>query len=267
MRGLIRWFRALPSNPIYLREKGQIGKPNPFFETMRRYSPFVVIGAIVLGSCAGFNPFLLDNSGQWVGVGILMCLPGIFLSMLTLTAIFMVPTLTAPIVGIELRQGTWEILRLTPQPTGQILLAKLFGALARLKTLWWLIFALSAFQGVVYAVSSLVIESEIIGYGLLLAMISLFRPWAEILFTAFFSVYLATWVRSPTIALVGSYASILLMRLFNNSFLWGGVLGAFSNEFWLSTASLVAPGLVYAMSVPLLGWGIMRRADRIQMSV
>ena len=44
-----RWFRSLNENPIYLREKGGWGNPNPFYEMLRRYSPFVVMAAIVLG--------------------------------------------------------------------------------------------------------------------------------------------------------------------------------------------------------------------------
>lgn len=58
------WLRTLPENPIYLREKGTWGRPNPFYNKLSRYLPLVIIGAIVFAICAGTgtgfsNPALL----------------------------------------------------------------------------------------------------------------------------------------------------------------------------------------------------------------
>ena len=50
-------------NPVYQRERGGWGKPNQFYDNLSRFSPFVVLGAIVFGVCAGSsNPALLAGN-------------------------------------------------------------------------------------------------------------------------------------------------------------------------------------------------------------
>ena len=39
---LFDWWRALKAHPVYLRERGQWGKSNPYYETLRRFSPLVM---------------------------------------------------------------------------------------------------------------------------------------------------------------------------------------------------------------------------------
>ena len=58
-----RQWRELKNSPIYQRERGGWGKPNRFYDSLSRYSPFVVMGAILVGVCAGIsNPALLAGN-------------------------------------------------------------------------------------------------------------------------------------------------------------------------------------------------------------
>ena len=265
LRASWRWFRSLNENPIYLREKGGWGNPNPFYETLRRYSPFVVMGAIVLGLCAGANPALLGATADdelFIFI-CLLCLPGTLLSMLTIYGSFMAPALTAPTISMEVDRGTWEILRLTPHSTASILLAKLLGGLARLP-IWKLMLALSGFQALMlFCLLSFVAGGTAVS-GFFIGLGALIRPWVEVLFAAFIGMYLSTWVRSATYALAGSYVIVVLMKLFSNSAVWLGIwtlLGV--DDGGMLTGSILSPAIVYGTAVLLLWWGIVRQANKL----
>lgn len=260
-----RWVRSLDENPIYLREKGSWGNPNPFYETLRRYSPFVVMGAIVLGLCAGSNPALFgvaENDELFAFVCVL-CLPGALLSMLTTYGSFMAPALTAPTVSMEIDRGTWDILRLTPHSTASILLAKLFGGLSRLR-IWKVMLLLSGFQAMMLFCTLSFLESTTAVSGFFIGLGALIRPWAEVLFAAFIGMYISTWVKSSQLALAGSYVIVVIMKIFSNSAIWLGIwtlLGV--NDGGMITGSILSPAIVYGTAVLLLWWGIVRQANKL----
>ncbi|VAW34305.1 hypothetical protein MNBD_CHLOROFLEXI01-4387 [hydrothermal vent metagenome] len=258
------WIRSLKENPIYLREKGEWGNPNPFYEKIRRYSPFVVMGAIVFGLCAGFNPALygsaIDN-GLFIFVA-LLCLPGALLSMLTIYGSFMAPALTAPAISMEVDRGTWDILRLTPHSSATILLAKLFGALNRLR-IWKAMLILSAFQGFILICALTAFTGQ---FGLAMLLIGLgtvLRPWVEVLFAAFMGMFISTMVRSSTYALAGSYVCVALMKIFNGSLIWLGIWNLLGVDDLLAVGGgAISPVILYGTAVLLLWWGIVRQANK-----
>lgn len=264
-----RWVRLLNENPIYLREKGGWGNPNPFYETLRRYSPFVVMGAIVLGLCAGTNPALFGATGdeELFSFVCLLCLPGGLLSMLTIYGSFMAPALTAPTISMEVNKGTWDILRLTPHSTAGILLAKLFGGLARLH-IWKIMVVLSFFQVLMLLLVITIMPSDAtVISGLLIGLGAWIRPWAEVLFAAFIGMYLSTWARSPRFALAGSYISVVLMKIFNSSLIWLGIWNLFKVDTLLSVGgSVFSPTAVYGTAVVFLWWGIVRQANKLSIT-
>ena len=260
-----RWFRSLNENPIYLREKGSWGNPNPFYETLRRYSPFVVMGAIVLGLCAGTNPALLGatEEDELFAFICVLCLPGALLSMLTIYGSFMAPALTAPTISLEVDRGTWDILRLTPHSTATILLAKLFGGLARLR-IWRVMLALSGFQAMMMVCVLTFTAGTTAVSGLLIGLGALIRPWVEVLFAAFIGMYISTWVKSARMALAGSYVSVVLLKVISNSAIWLGIWSLLStDDSSVLTGSILSPALVYGTAVLLLWWGIVRQANKL----
>ena len=259
------WFRSLNENPIYLREKGSWGNPNPFYETLRRYSPFVVMGAIVLGLCAGTNPALFGatEDDELFAFICVLCLPGALLSMLTIYGSFMAPALTAPTISMEVDRGTWDILRLTPHSTAGILLAKLFGGLARLR-IWKVMLALSGFQALMMVCVLTFTAGTTAVSGLLIGLGALIRPWVEVLFAAFIGMYISTWVKSARMALAGSYVSVVLMKVFSNSAIWLGIWSLLSTDDGsVLTGSILSPAIVYGTAVLLLWWGIVRQANKL----
>lgn len=259
-----RWLRALRENPIYLREKGNWGTPNPYYATLMRYSPFVVMGAILFGLCTGsVNPTLLSGNDNLAIFTCLLCLPGMVLSALTLGGSILAPALTAPMISLELAQGTWDILRLTPQSTGGILLAKLFGALARMR-IWTLLLALSVLQGGLIGCVSVIGGGEWGLTGVLVGFGTLLRPWLEILFAAFVGMFISTWTHSATTALASSYALIMIVRVLNSSALWlvvGSALGL--GEVGMLSMGMVGPLVLYGLLLAGLAWGIFYRAAGI----
>jgi hypothetical protein len=261
-----RWWRNLAGNPVYLREKGQWGRPNPFYDKVNRFSPFFLLAALVLGSCTAYsNPSLfLGNSGLGAFY-CLMCLPGLLVNTLTLFGSFLAPALTAPSISSELNQGTWDILRLTPQSTLSILLAKLFGGLSRLP-IWTILFVLTLIQSAIFSCSLLVASGSQADSWLpiLLAGLSLLiRPWLEVLFAAFLGMYLSTWVRSAALALAWSYAGLVLFKLVNNSALWTALALAATGSEAVIAASLFAPAVIYLLATAALFYGLFHRAQKM----
>lgn len=269
------WLRTLRQNPIYLREKGSWGTPNPLYTKLSRYSPFFVIGAIIFGLCSALSNFGLFTgylgNDRLPAFYWLLGLPIILLPMLTLFGTFMAPALTAPSISLEIDRGSWDLLRLTPQSTRSILLAKLFGSLARLR-IWPLLSVLSVFQGLLIIGFSFfggaASNSDLGQWGIVLGVAMSVRPWIQIFFAAVLGMFISTWVRSSTMALVGSYSGIVIVRLFNNLGTWAAVgtvvgtaLGSVENGAIIG--GLVGPLFGYAVLIIGLLFGISWRANRV----
>lgn len=259
-----RWWRSLPQNPVYLREKGGWGRPNPFYDNLSRYSPFVIIGAIIFGICAGTsNPVLFAGVEELIILWCLLCLPGAMLSMLTIFGSLMAPALTAPSISMERDRGTWDILRMTPQSTLSILLAKLFGALARLR-IWPALFALSLLQGLILGCVLTAFGGETAVWGSAIGGATILRPWLEVLFAAFAGMYISTWARSATVALAGTYAGVMAFKIFNSSAFWLGILGPWDvGGTTLLLGGIIGPTAVYAVGTAALWIGVVHRARKL----
>jgi hypothetical protein len=262
------WWRELKSIPVYLREKGQWGKPNPFYDNLRRFSPFVVLGGLLLGLCGGFaNPSLFLGD-ELATLACLLCLPGVLLNALTLFGAFMAPALTAPAISAELSRGTWDILRLTPQPTRAILMAKLLGALARLPV-WRPLILLSVFQAALAACGTVVAGGADPANWWLAALLGaslVTRPWLEILFAGCLGMVVSTWLRSATGALAVSYGALLLFRLVNSGTLWLGVATVVADGRTSNAALLVGttgPTVVYTLAIGAALVLLFYRAERM----
>lgn len=259
------WLKTLRQNPIYQRERGGWGNPNRYYANLSRYSPFIVLAVIVLGVCAGFNPGLIagiDNNDALTAVWVLLCLPGILLTMLTLYGSFMAPALTAPLISTERAHQTWDVLRTTPYSLNTILLAKLFGALSRLR-IWPVLFALTLFQGFTLFCLLTFLGGESAVYGWLAGLMTLLRPWLEILFAAFAGMFFSIIVRSATTALVGAYTAVVLFKLFNSNTVWLVIANYAEADNFLFVISLVGPALVYGTAVCLLWLGIVWQARKL----
>jgi hypothetical protein len=260
-----QWWQGVRQSPIYRRERGGWGKPNPYYDHLSRYLPFVVLAALFFGLCGGVSS--VNNLFAWshesaVLLWCLTCLPGVLLSMLTLFGAFMAPALTAPIVSMEVDRGSWDLLRLTPLPTRTILAAKLLGALARLR-IWLLLFLLTLLQGSLVALTGLLYGQDMQLESWALAAAIVFRPWLEILFAAVAGLYASITVSSATTALVAAYAAVILMRLFNNTPLWLVTANLFDLPGnWLFASSNLGPTAVYLLATVILAWSIRRWANR-----
>jgi hypothetical protein len=264
-----RQWRELKNHPVYQRERGGWGKPNRFYDSLSRYSPFVVMGAILLGVCAGSsNPALLSGDDALMVFWCLLCLPGMALNGVTLFGMFMAPALTAPTISMELDRGTWDILRATPLSTREIVLAKLLGALARLR-IWPILFALSLLQGLLLSCSFFFALGTDAGNsaalsGVIVGMTTAVRPWLEILFAAFVGMMTSTLIHSATTALAASYTAVVLTKLFNSSLIWMGVAALIGGGEVVSFAlSGLGPTAVYVVAIVGLWVGLMRQADRL----
>jgi hypothetical protein len=171
--------------------------------------------------------------------------------------VLLVPALTAPSISEEMKQGTWDILRLTPQPMSDILLAKVFGGLGRLK-IWWPMLIVSLLQmagGVLGIVTMQAFEST--GGNLLavilLAVAVVTRPWLEVLCVALIGINFSAGAGSARTALVGSYAVILFLRLF--IYLGSLMAGLYINQLGSSALSLsngLSTGIYFFLAIGLL---------------
>lgn len=261
-----RWWRALPQNPIYQREKGGWGQPNPIFTALNRFSPFIVLGALVLGACTGFaSPALLTDGDQFAIFWYLLCLPGILLTMITLIASFLAPALTAPSISMERAHGSWDMLRVTPHSTRSIMGAKLFGALARLP-IWTVLLLLSALQGVIWFFLAFTLDGRLPYFGVFLAFAVFLRPWLEIFYAALTGLFISTTITSATTALAISYAIILLTKLINSSGAWLLLGQAINSEATTSflLSSSIGPTAVYAVGVIGFGAGIWYQSGQLE---
>lgn len=263
-----RWWRALPNNPIYLREKGGWGTPNPFYATLMRYSPFLLIGAILTGLCSGTGGSFLNGNETLLAAACFLCIPNFLLTAVSLYGSLIVPALTAPAISMEMDRGTWEILRVTPLPTIEIVLAKMLGALSRLR-IWLLLLALSAIQGGLSFLIMLLFGQETAVLSPVIGFSVFIRPWLEIFFAAGMGMYLSLRTRSAVTALVGTYGLILAVKLVNNSAIWSVIfLNAFNEPDWVMTlATTAGPTAVYASALILLVIGLVHQAKQLEAGV
>ena len=273
---MFHFLRTLPYNPIYLRERGRWGQPNRFFGTLSRYSPFVVMAAFVVGICStsyGF-PLLMGLNSDIIGYWVVVCLPTFVVQIMLIGALVTVPTLTTPLVSTEIEQGTWEILRLTPQPMLDLLLAKMFGALARLKWLWVLLLIGTLLQVTGSALGVLGIVaivpqdlSEQVNTSVLLILLSILlitRPWAEIAFIAVLGLVISTIVRSTRVGLATCYIILFIVRTLNGNFVWGIIailVGETLNNEGLFAIVSLTPSMVYLLSTAVLMLILIWRAN------
>ncbi len=259
------WWRHLDQNPIYQRERGGWGTPNPFYNTLQRYSPFLVIAAVLFGSCAAIsNAAFTSADSNTVAFGLLICLPAVVSYALTLFSTLMAPALTAPIISMEVDRGTWEILRLTPYSTHAILLAKLFGALGRLRV-WFVLLVLSGIQAIAITCFSLA-DERLVWWGWLMGLAVMLRPFLEIVFAGVMGLYLSTWVRSATTALAGSYTAVFAMKLLNGTATWAwfaSSYNALTQSDWpiITLSTTIGPTAGYLLALLLLMMGLWRQAN------
>ncbi|MCA9873290.1 MAG: hypothetical protein KC441_06535 [Anaerolineales bacterium] len=259
-----RQWQALRANPVYLREKGHWGTPNPFYANLTRYSPFMVIGAVLFGVCAGSaNPSLFSGNDDLVVAACFLCLPGFLLTAVAVYGQFMALALTAPSISLERAAGTWDILRMTPVSMQTILLGKLFGALSRLR-IWPLLLALSLLQGGILAASVTIFGGDGAFWGWLLGLAAMLRPWTEVIFAAFVGLYVSTVVESAMMALVGAYTAVVLLKLFNSSGFWlAAVLLANGGGATSLVLPTVGPVLVYGLAITAVLLGLMQQAKKL----
>ncbi len=258
-------LKTLRQNPIYQRERGGWGNPNRYYANLSRYSPFIVLAVIVLGVCAGFNPGVFAGLGEndaLAAVWVLLCLPGLLLTMLTLYGSFLAPALTAPLISAERAHQTWDVLRATPYSLNTILLAKLFGALSRLR-IWPVLFLLTLFQGFATFCLLTLAGSDTAVFGWLAGLMTLLRPWLEILFAAFAGMFLSIILRSATTALIAAYTAVVLFKLFNSNTAWLAIANFVGADGSFFLVSLIGPTLIYGAAVLLLWLGIVRQARKL----
>jgi ABC-type transport system involved in multi-copper enzyme maturation permease subunit len=216
-----------------------------------------------LGGCGGVsNPTIWAGNDEFLIYWCLLCLPAILFTALTWFGVLMAPAVTAPTISLERSRGTWDMLRVTPMPDRDILLAKLFGGLARLR-IWRLLLALSLLQGLIIAFGAAMASEGLVLTGIAVGLTSIIRPWLEVGFAAFVGMFASMWVRSATMALSASYIAVVAMKLFNGSLTWTAVLGLMNQNEAILWASSVGPTAVYAVAVVGLWWGISWRAERM----
>lgn len=262
---LYRQWQALKQNPVYLRETGAWGTPNPFYQQITRFSPFIIIGVISLGICGGStNPALFAGNDGMFAAACFFCLPGFLITAVTLYAQIMAPALTAPTISMERAAGTWDILRTTPLSLRSIFLAKLVGALSRLR-IWLVLFALTLLQGGIMACSITLFGGENAWWGGVMGLATMLRPWLEIFFAAFAGMYASTLASSAMMALVAAYGMIVLVKIFNSGGLWLGVsLLAELDETATLLLPTLGPIIIYMLLITAVWLGLYQQAKKLR---
>lgn len=275
MLDTLRNWRQLRHNPIYLRESGHWGEPNPYYRQISRYMPFVVLAIVVLGFCCGAN-----SLSAFFGIGelssvlaVATCIPGAITQAISWAALVLVPALTAPMVIEEKRLGTWEVLRMTPYSTSEIILSKLLGGLARLK-IWKPLLLLNAVQlligvVVIYTVAT---RNTIFSTDFVMTVANpllVLRPWIEIAWIACTGLVFSTIMESGRAALVATYAVVVGFKFLNGWLLW--VILALVLEGLFSSAliaGIVSMGPLVGLSLILVitGFVLGRRAHLLEQS-
>jgi ABC-type transport system involved in multi-copper enzyme maturation permease subunit len=240
----------LRDNPIYLRERGEWGRANPFYERLARYWPLVALGALILGFCAAAgNPAIASGNELIAGLWCLLCFPNMLSAVLTLYGSFMLPALTAPSVSMELDRGTWDILRATPYPDRTILRAKLWGAMGRLR-IWWLLLIAGGLQGAAAACFFAISAPAEAVWAAVIGPAVVARPVAEVLFAGCLGFYFSTRIRSAMTALAAAYGGVFVLKLLNNSGVWTLIgRGLALEEGGQFVMGVVVPAAVYGILI------------------
>lgn len=223
------------------------------------------MGTLLFGVCVGgYSPAFLGANDDLIIMWCLICVPNFLLSAVTLYGSLMLPALTAPSISLEVDRGTWDILRMTPQSGQAIILAKMLGAMGRLRV-WPLLLGLSVLQGAMIVCSLTAISEGIsIFLGVVMGILAVFRPFIELLLAATWGMIFSITTRSATMALVGSYTGLVLFKLFNSSAIWSIVLNSLGAD---SDLLLVGAGVggtaVYATVLFISLIVLLRQAERI----
>lgn len=266
------WWRALPDNPVYLREQGHWGRPSSTYEAVRRYAPLIVAGGLVLGLIGAIAHITTytATSGMVAVVVCLITVPLIITNTLTFIGAVLAPALTAPSISREISGRTWELLNTIPQSTASIVLAKLFGALARLKRLFQVVFFLAlveAFILMFITFAATAGRSDSWGVTLLLAAVTFagaLRPPLELAAAALIGMYASTRATALSGALAGAYTGIVLLRVFASGILWSSLGSAAGvGDTGLVLLLNLVPTTVYLLLLPTLLHRIVKHADTI----
>lgn len=258
-----RWWRTLSDNPIYQRELDTWGSANPFYASLRRYLPLLILLGLVLGVCTTVSsPTLFANNELMSTVYCLLCLPGMAINFVTIYGLFTAPALTAPMISAERYRGTWQLLLTTPQSRRSIVMAKLMAALHR-QRIWPFLILLAMFQASMMACVTMLLGSEGWQIGVLASGTTLLRPLIEVATAAVLGLTMSLLTTSAVLALVASYSAVILLKLFNSSVLWGMAASQVSDSRTTAfLASSLAPVLVYglvsAVGFLLIEWQLRR---------
>ncbi len=276
------FLRKVRSNPIYYREQGRWGEPNAYFATLMRYLPLILI--VVLGLSVFCGSYQLT---QFLGIGeaggilfLLLCLPNIVIQVLTWIGIILAPALTAPSVVEEMDRGSWDILRLTPMPTMEIIVSKFLGSLSRLR-IWWALLVVSVIYAIVVGLGTSALGAaasfftssgtdfqqtdgwQTVGVAVLTTTSTVMRPWLEIGFAGLVGLTLSLWTNSTRAALIGSYATIFVYRTIINTIVSAITIGLmFQFEYYAFAVGtgMFSLNLVYVISGAVLFALLRRRA-------
>lgn len=261
-----RWFKQLPQNPIYLREKGEWGHTNLLYKKALGLSPFVLLAIMVVALCtsvSGLN--LYSELGFYMIMWCILWLPNLIITTLSLFASFILPTLTAPSISAERVAGSWDILRTTPQSTESILMAKLFANLSKF-WMWKTILLLSIPQVVASVIAIPLSPPNTLVAQFIYLLHNLLRAPLEILFAALLGLFFSTTIRSAVIALISSYIGIVLFRLLNNNILWSRLFNWLLSNAELSDIvplSQISITAVYITAVIALFVGTIHQAKNL----
>lgn len=239
------------------------------YRQVNRYLPFIVLGVMVIGFCCGVNSlsalFGVNDSNAVLGVA--ACLPNLVMQVISWAAVVLVPALTAPMVAEEVRHGTWEMLRLTPYTTGEIVVSKLLGGLARLK-IWVPLLVLNGVQllagaGVVmFSLISADLPTEVLFT--LANPLVIIRPWIEIAWIALTGLVFSMYMSTGRGALVATYAVAVGVKVVNGWLLWAIMAFfaemALNNPTILSIVFSIGPSLGYFFILAVTALILSRRA-------
>lgn len=263
------WRSTVIAEPIYQRESGQWGNPNPFFESYRRYVPFVVLLALVPAICSSLNQANTYSLRDFSLSTLIFCLTfisvlgGIVLSWI---GVYLAPAVTIPSLSYEFQQGSWDLLRLTPFTGRQIVMAKFLGSLKRLR-IWVPLTALCLVQGLIFCMVFIANGEWFAGVvgGISVA----FRPGLDVFFAGLAGMYVATWVKSNSTALALTYGVVIFVKILSYMLTifssWIFIITGFSQGS-LSVVSLILPMLIYLI-LDIFGLILLPgRADRIALS-
>ena len=154
---------------------------------------------------------------------------------------------------------------MTPQSTRSIVFAKMFGALARLRWLWPVLFLLSILQGLALLCSMMLMgDDQLVWMAIPTGAALAARPWLEVLLAAMAGLLASMYMRSTMMALIASYAFIIILKLFNNGTVWYFVPTAMGAEGTMAYMwSVVGPTAVYTITLISLAIGTLWRANKM----